>query len=422
MFNTQKLSGQIVTQVLDGKNLTQAFAETWKQNDLAPHQRAAIQDICYGTLRQLGLLQAVLSQLLRGPLHENELRNLLLIGLYQLAFTHAAPYAVVDHAVKVATHTGSGRGKGLVNAVLRNFLRQQQVLISKAKQTPVGHYSHPEWWQKLLTDAWPDDWQSVLEANNQHPPMTLRVNRRRQGSADYLAKLTALDIRAQKLDDTAILLHRPTGVSELPGFFDGEVSVQDWGAQHAARLLDVQSGQRVLDACAAPGGKSCHLLELTDIDLLALDNDAERVARIEQNLQRLDLKAQLAVGDASQPSAWWDGRPFDRILADVPCSASGVVRRHPDIKWLRRPEDIRKFAQQQAQILDALWATLAPGGKMLYATCSVFPAENSEQAAQFLSRHSDAVPLPLPGLPQNGQLLPSSEHDGFFYALFCKTP
>ncbi|WP_432723727.1 16S rRNA (cytosine(967)-C(5))-methyltransferase RsmB [Jeongeupia wiesaeckerbachi] len=424
MYATQKYATRILSAVMAGKTLTDALAEVWRADpELKPQQRGAIQDVCYGALRQLGLLNTMLDTLLSKPVHETELRALLLVGIYQLNFTRAAPYTVVDHAVKVAAHTGTGQGKGLVNAILRNFLRRRDELVKDARRTDAGHWSHPDWWIAAMRKAYPSAWRSVLEQSNQHPPMTLRVNRR-QGTTDaYLAELAAVGIDARALDDTAILLTHPVGVDKLPGFFDGRVSVQDWGAQHAARLLDVQAGMRVLDACAAPGGKTGHLLELADLDLLAIDVDGQRMTRVDDNLKRLGLKATLRAGDAAVPKIWWDGRPFDRILADVPCSATGVARRHPDIKWLRRYNDFVTFSQQQRQMLDALWPLLAPGGKLVYATCSIFPAENSAQAEAFAARHPDAERLPLSeGLPPDGQLLPTPEHDGFYYALFRKRP
>ncbi|UXY15043.1 16S rRNA (cytosine(967)-C(5))-methyltransferase RsmB [Chitiniphilus purpureus] len=423
MFITQKIAAQTIVAVLSGQNLTQALGQVWRsQRDLTPQQRGAIQDLCYGTLRHLGLLEAVLGQLLHKPLHEPALRALLLVALYQLQFTRAAPYSVVDHAVKVCAHVSRGPGKGLVNAVLRNFLRGREALLDIAQAEARGRWSHPDWWIGLVRDAHPRRWQALLEAGNQHPPMTLRVNRRRGDTAAYLERLAQAGIGARALDDTALQLSQPVAVERLPGFFDGDASVQDWGAQHAARLLDAHDGMRVLDACAAPGGKTGHLLELADVALTALDADPDRLARVADNLQRLQRSARLVAGDAATPAVWWDGQPFDRVLADVPCSASGVARRHPDIKWLRRAEDIGSFAAQQAALLDALWGLVAPGGKLLYATCSIFPAENAEQAAAFAARHADASPLPLgPALPEDGQLLPTPEHDGFFYALFQKT-
>jgi 16S rRNA (cytosine967-C5)-methyltransferase len=249
----------------------------------------------------------------------------------------------------------------------------------------------------------------------------LRVNARKTTSAAYQVQLAAAEISARQVDPDALLLERAFGVERLPGFAEGAVSVQDAGAQYAARLLDVHEGIRVLDACAAPGGKTVHLLELADIELLALDKDEQRLLRVRENLQREGLQADVVCGDAALPQQWWDGRLFQRILADVPCSASGVVRRHPDIKWLRRPEDIAGFAAQQAEILEALWPLLARDGKLLYATCSVFTRENTAVLQDFLQKHDDAVRigLSLPGM-LDGQLLPNDEHDGFFYALLQK--
>lgn len=428
MFLTQKLSAHTVTQVLAGKNLTEALNAVWRANPtLESGQRGAIQDISYGTLRHLGLLEAILKQLLRSPLHEAELKSLLLISLYQLQFARTAPHTVVDHAVKVAAQTGSGFGKGLVNGVLRSFLRGKEELVRRAKSSEIGLYSHPAWWIKTMKSAYPDQWRDILEANNQHPPMTLRINTAHTDVERYLDLLKQANIEARALYETAICINRPTSVEFLPHFFDGWVSVQDWGAQVAARLLDVKDGMTVLDACAAPGGKTGHILELANVDLTALDHDAIRLKRVEDNLKRLNKSAHLLLGDASAPNTWWNGQQYDRILADVPCSATGVTRRHPDIKWLRRHEDMAKFAQQQAQMLDALWPLVAPKGKLLYATCSVFPIENALSVADFAKRHPDAQRLDLPanafphGESIGGQLLPTAEHDGFYYALFSKT-
>ncbi|WP_028452845.1 16S rRNA (cytosine(967)-C(5))-methyltransferase RsmB [Chitinilyticum aquatile] len=422
MFLTQKLASQTLSAVLDGQNLTEALQLAWRRNpQLTPQQRGAIQDACYGTLRELGLWQTVLGKLLKAPLKEAAIESLLLIALQQLGSARAASYAIVDHAVQVAGKTGKGQAKGLVNAVLRNFLRQQDTLLAEARQVPLARWNHPAWWQTTMRTAYPQDWEAVLTANNQHPPMTLRVNRRHSTPEAYLALLAEAGIAARPLGRHALQLDKPTGVDQLPHFSEGWVSVQDYGAQLAAALLDVSDGQRVLDACAAPGGKTGHILELADVRLTAIDSSSERLQRVADNLQRLHFDATLQCGDASRPADWWDGQPFDRILADVPCSASGVTRRHPDIKWLRRPEDFRKFAVQQAQMLDALWPLLAEGGKLLYATCSVFPVENADSASAFAARHPDARRLALPDfLPATGQLLPTPEHDGFYYALFCK--
>ena len=420
MQAVQKAALKVIGEVLAGHNLNEVLQQAQQRmGDALPGDRAAVQDICYGTLRHLGLLRAVLKQLLQKPLDEPVLEQLLLLALYQLRFTKAAPYAIVDHAVTLASRTGSGRGKGLVNAVLRNYLRQHEALLAKAEHDPVGRWSHPAWWIEALQAEYPQHWQSVLEAGNQHPPMTLRINRGHTDVDGYLRQLLEAGIAAKALDAGAIRLLQPVGVDRLPGFADGWVSVQDWGAQAAASLLDLQAGQRVLDACAAPGGKTGHMLELADVQLTALDSDAARLQKVAQNLQRIGKNATLLQGDAGEPAGWWDGKPFERILADVPCSASGVVRRHPDIKWLRRHSDVAKFATTQAKIIDSLWQLLAPGGKLLYATCSIFPQENRLQAEQFALRHADAERLPLPQAYAE-QFLPDADHDGFYYALFRK--
>ena len=403
------LAADVLSRVLQGRTLTQALETA----SLPALQRGAVLDMAYGSLRYRGTLEAVLAQLLKKPLDEAYAHGLLLTALYLLAYTNEAAYAVVDNAVNAAPR----QLKGLVNAVLRNFLRRREDLLKSANQTVEGRRNFPAWWVEKLQLAYPEQWESVLEACQLHPPMTLRINNRKTGLEDYRGQLESAGLTARKTGGTALTLDRPVGVDKLPGFSAGLVSVQDAGAQWAARLLDVHDGMRVLDACAAPGGKTGHILEIADAAVLALDADEKRLDRVRQNLDRLALSAELRCGDAAQPGNWWNGRPFDRILADVPCSASGVVRRNPDIKWQRRPQDICKLARQQATILDALWQTLAPGGKLLYVTCSIFPEENAHQIKSFLARRADARQLPLPPELGEGQLLPDDNHDGFYYAL-----
>lgn len=420
MDKSQQLAAQAIGQVLGGHNLTQALDELWRQHpQLTPQQRATAQDLSYGTLRHYGRLRALLDALLERKLEDDGVRCLLLAALYQLEYSKASAYAVVDHAVKAAGKMKKPWAKGLVNAVLRNFLRRRETLLPEAEQDAVTRYSYPQWWINKLQQQYPTAWEAVLEAGNRHPPLTLRVNRRRIGAADYLHKLEQAGIAARALGDSAIMLEQPQPVDKLPGFAQGEVSVQDYGAQRAAEWLDVRDGMRVLDACCAPGGKTGHVLETADVAMTAVDSDDIRLARTRSNLDRLGLSARLVTGDSGHPAAWWDGQPFDRILADVPCSASGIVRRHVDIKWLRREADIAGFAGQQAQILRGLWHTLANGGKLLYVTCSIFLEENQQQIDAFLAERADARQLPLPG-DQGGQLLPCADHDGFFYALLEK--
>ncbi len=421
MHTTQQAAAQVVCQVLGGRNLNQVLSAALQAAPgLTPQQRGALQDLSYGTLRYYGQLVRVLEQLLHKPVQDEQLRCLLLVALYQLQYTKAAPHAVVDFAVR-AVRKRNGAAGGLANAVLRNFLRKREGLLATAADSEEGRYSYPQWWIDSLKAQYGERSEAILLAGNQHPPMTLRVNCSRITPADYLVKLSQHDIQARLIAPDAVLLEHPMAVDKLPGFSDGLISVQDAGAQYAARLLDVSDGMRVLDACAAPGGKSTHLLELAQLDLIALDKDEQRLERVRENMQRLQLSAHLQCGDAAQPDDWWDGQPFQRILADVPCSASGVVRRHPDIKWLRRPQDIDGFAQQQLQILNALWRLLTRDGKLLYATCSVFARENQQVIAEFLRQHDDARQLPLPAPNLNeGQLLPDDQHDGFFYALLHK--
>ncbi len=390
--------------------------------------RGATQDIAYRTLRALGVADALAGALVqKAP--PPQVANLLSCALALLADAPEtaayAPFTVVDQAVSaIGARRELNFAKGLVNAVLRNFLRQRDEMLAAALAKPVARWNAPQWWIVAVRRAWPDDWQAILNADRVQGPLTLRVNTR-QGTVDaYLERLREAQIPAHAAGAAAIQLEHGVAVERLPGFATGAVSVQDAGAQQAAPLLNVSAGMRVLDACAAPGGKSGHLLELADIDLVALENDPRRAERIHENLARLGLSAQVVIGDASDPDAWWDGRPFDRILADVPCSASGIVRRHPDIRWLRRAADIPALVILQRQIVKALWSTLARGGELLYVTCSIFPEEGEMQAQWFESEQQDAVRLTAPG-----QLLPTvagfgqqpdANHDGFFYARFQK--
>lgn len=423
MHNTQLAASDVVRQVLTGRNLNQVLSVMLQNmRDPTPQQRGALQDLSYGTLRFYGQLTALLKQLLHKPLSDERVRCLLLIALYQILYSKADSFTVVDQAVRAAKKIQHHAG-GLVNAVLRNFIRQQATLLQVAAQSEEGLYSYPQWWIDKIKVQYGVQAEKILLAGNQHPPMTLRVNRHHHTSAEYLALLAQHGIAARLIPPDAIQLEHAVAVDKLPCFFDGLVSVQDAGAQYAAPLLDVQDGMRVLDACAAPGGKSTHLLELANIDLLALDKDAERLTRVQENLQRLHLSAKLQAGDAAQPQDWWDGKLFQRILADVPCSASGVVRRHPDIKWLRRPADIAGFAQQQRNILHNLWSLLEVGGKFLYVSCSVFAQENQQVVDEFTRQQPDAQLMPMlaiAGVSTHGQFLPDDQHDGFFYALLHK--
>ena len=426
MHISQQIAAEAIGQVLAGRNLGVVLESLFaRYSNITPQQRAVAQDLSYGTLRFYGAIEALLDQLLQKPLEDAKLQCLLLVAIYQLQYDKAASHTVVDQAVKAASQSKKTWAKGLVNGVLRNFLRQQPELVANLKDNEFATYSYPAWWVTKLKYQYPDNWQSMLEAGNQHPPMTLRVNQRQISVADFVRKLEAEGILSQALGANAVTLDKAIPVDRIPGFSAGEASVQDYAAQVAGYVLDLKDGQRVLDACCAPGGKTGQILELANVDLVAVDNDVTRIALTQSNIERLKLKATLLVGDAANSVDWWDGKPFDRILADVPCTAAGIVRRHVDIKWLRREADIASFTKQQAQILPSLWQVLAKGGKLLYVTCSVFQEENQRQIDSFLKLHADAEQLPLDQplaglILNNGQLLPSAQHDGLFYALLQK--
>lgn len=420
MIAPQRAAAERVAAVLAGESLARRSAG--RDVDLAPQARAAALDLTQGTLRHLGRLRALVALMAQRPIPERRVEALLLVALYQLWQTRAGAHAIVDHAVRTSRVLGAASASGFINALLRRFLREREALLQRAATTPEGRWSHPAWWIAKLQDQYPAEAEQILAEGLQHPPMSLRVNTRRIGREDYLDLLAKDELPARVLDNGALLLERPVPAAKLPGFAAGLVSIQDAGAQWAALLLDVADGHRVLDACAAPGGKTAHILERAQVDLLALDRDASRLEDVHRNLERLGLSARLQVADAAALASWWDGRPFDRVLVDAPCSASGIVRRHPDAKWLRRPSDLQQFAAEQARLLDALWQVLAPGGTLLYATCSVFAEENRNTVDAFVERHADARPSDREVFTgQGGQLLPDREHDGFFYAPLRKS-
>lgn len=409
-----------LAQVDAGTSLPRALADLFRALRPLPASRGAIQDLAYRGLRHWAVVKTVRASLLDAPPKPARLGALIGVAL-ALLIDEDRPYtehAVVDQAVSAcAADRELGRAKGLVNAVLRRFLRERESLLIEARASDTVRWNYPQWWIDKARHDWPDHWEALLTSGHKRSPLTLRVNRRKTTTDDYLSLLKSAEIDATRIGESAIRLAQPMSVSEIPGFADGWVSVQDAAAQLAAPLLDLSAGMRVLDACAAPGGKTGHLLETADIDLLALDHDPERLKRVVQNLERLSLNAQVRVGDARRRD-WWDERAFDRILADVPCTASGIVRRHPDIPWLRRPSDSAELARLSSEILDNLWQMLRPGGKLLIVTCSVWPEESALQAQAFAERHR-ALRLGAPG-----QLLPSlsavDDHDGLFYALLQK--
>ncbi len=412
----------MVQGVLAGRSLTDLLATV-----PAP-ARAGTQALSFETLRRLGGALAV--QALVAPKAPPREVSALLLTAVALLWPRQTPlyadHTLVDQAVHAARQR-TPAASGFINAVLRRFLREREALMAAAERTPAGAFNHPPWWIDRMKQDWPAQWQALLAEANRHPPMTLRVNARRTTAAAYAQRAAG-----RVIGEHAVVLDAPLPVHELPGFADGDVSVQDAAAQRAAPLLigaGLRQDARVLDACAAPGGKTAHLLELADLDVLALDSDAQRLTRVQETLDRLHLQATLRAGDARHPTAWWDGGAFDAILLDAPCSASGIVRRHPDIRWLRRPQDIVALAHLQAEMLGALWPLLAPGGRLLYATCSVFKAEGQAQIDAFLqrlgpteARLDPASPGHLLPLPDNGSVGPVPPADGFFYALLHKEP
>jgi 16S rRNA (cytosine967-C5)-methyltransferase len=426
LYISQQIAAVAVSDVLSGRNLTLALPDALRNYPNAtPQQRGAAADLSYGTLRFYGEVNAYLEKLLEKPLSNAHITALLLVAIYQLLHDKADDFTVVNQAVKAAGDAKPRWAKGLVNGVLRNYLRQKEALAEKLKTDEVAHFSYPQWWINKLKSQYPSAWQAILATGNAHPPMTLRVNAQKSNAEEYCQLLARLAVEATHLGGQAVMLTKPIPVEQIAGFADGVVSVQDYGAQLAAHLLDLKKGLRVLDACCAPGGKTGHILELASVPLTALDNDASRLNRVASNLARLQLVADLKVGDAA---TYQDERRFDRILADVPCTASGIVRRHVDIKWLRREADIASFTRQQAAILANLWQLLAKGGKLLYVTCSIFNEENQQQIDLFLQKNTDATQLPLlltEDIHENiqiahGQLIPTYEHDGLFYALLQK--
>jgi len=397
-----------------------------------PRDRALAQDLAFGTARWQPRLSLLAEKLMDKPFKagDRDLEALLLIGLYQLFHTRIPAHAAIGETVGCVDKLKKSSAKGLLNAVLRRAQREYDSLLPALEHDPAARLAHPRWLQKALKARWPEQWEAIATANNLHPPLILRVNRR-QGSRDaYLAELTAAGIEAVPCAFSAdgIRLLQPQDVTALPGFAEGRLSVQDEAAQLAAELLELVPGQRVLDACAAPGGKTCHLLEREPglAEVVALDADAGRLERVEQNLARLGLTARTLAADGRAVADWWDGTPFQRILLDAPCSATGVIRRHPDIKLTRQASDIAPLVQLQGELLDALWPTLEVGGILVYATCSVLPEENSSNLAAFLARTPSARELDIPapwGLvqPHGRQLLPQPDgHDGFYYCKLIK--
>ncbi len=429
-MNTRWLADRVITKVLkDGQSLNCALDDVLLNCQASQQDQAFVKAICYGVCRYYHHLDFILNLLVTKPIKEFEVKSLILIGLYQIEYMRVKPHAAVSETVQAAKKLPWARG--LINAVLRNYLRNQEKFQVQAETNKFAKFSHPDWLIERIQQDWQDHAETILLANNQPPPLTLRVNLSKISREDYLQALLASNLTASisNVNSTAIILEHPTAIEPLPGFNEGWFAVQDAAAQLAACLLDAQPGHRVLDVCAAPGGKTTHILESQPrlTELVAVDIDEKRMARVKQNMQRLKLSATFITGNAAEPEQWWDGNLFDRILLDAPCSATGVIRRHPDIKLLRRPEDIRTTADLQKKILAAIWSLLAPGGMLLYATCSILKQENEEQMQDFLANHSDAVELPISsvswGIPEKcGRQIITGEAsmDGFYYARISK--
>lgn len=416
----------------NGRSLSQVLAEGLAQFS-DRRERAFTQNLVLGTLRWQERLSAIRAHLLKKPLKakDEDVNQLILLGLYQILYLDTPPHAAVSETVTLTQKLKKPWAKGLVNGVLRNFIREADSIEAEVDLKPAYKYSHPQWFTKAMRKAYPDNWQTILTANNEPAPLSLRVNTHFQSREDFKTKLDNESVGYQEhpYSEAALVMAQTLDVTQLPTYEEGGFSVQDIAAQQAAYILNPQPGEHVLDACAAPGGKTTHLLEKAnnELTLLALEKDPERIERLSENLHRLQLDAEIEVGDASQPNDWWDGKLFDKILLDAPCSATGIIRRHPDIKWHRTQEDVEELVSTQAAILRALWQILKPGGKLLYATCSALPQENGLQTQAFLAETPNAKEIPIDkgwGVQQDlpgRQILPGEAGmDGFYYCLLEK--
>ncbi|MDG4813236.1 16S rRNA (cytosine(967)-C(5))-methyltransferase RsmB [Hydrogenovibrio sp. 3SP14C1] len=432
--NSRYIALKICLTVIEhGRSLNQSLAEGLAQFS-DRRERAFTQNLVLGTLRWQDRLEAIRSHLLKKPLKakDEDVNQLILLGLYQILYMDTPEHAAVSETVSLTKSLKKPWARGLINGVLRTFLRDKDSICEEVDKKPAYRYSHPQWLTKAMRSAYPDHWEQVLSANNEPAPLTLRVNPLHQTREAFLALLAEQSVEAESHPKApqGIVLKSSLDITQLPTYDDGGFSVQDAAAQQAACLLAPLPNEVILDACAAPGGKTTHLLELSDnqAKVFALEKEPERIERLSENLYRLGLTAEIEVGDASQPDNWWPDVQFDKILLDAPCSATGIIRRHPDIKWHRTPEDITALTELQAAILHAIWPRLKPGGQLLYATCSVLPQENRDQMTQFLEQTADAKEIPIetdcgvlikdaPGR----QILPGQDGmDGFYYCLIEK--
>ena len=424
MNHSQWLAAMIVEQVLLGKNLDKSFDLILNNyNNSEIDNLSQIKDMVYGAIRNLGKSNFYISKLVKKKIENQCLEALLHIVLFQITHERSNNFTLVNEAVDAAKKINHKKS-AFINAVLRNFLRKKDSLQKELTQDESATYSYPDWWIQKVKNQYPKNWEDILVIGNERPPLALRINLKKIGVNDYSTILDEHDINHRIVGGECLIINTPLGVDKIPGFLEGRVSVQDFGAQIAAHLIDLKKEQKVLDACSAPGGKACHMLELESIKLLAIESDKKRTIKIQENIDRQGLKAKILNDKISIHNEWWDKDLFDRILLDVPCSASGIVRRHVDIKWLRRINDFKSFGESQLHLLKSAWPMLKENGKLLYVTCSIFKEENRDVIEKFKQDLGNVSELNI-NFPSNiahikNQILPSSNHDGLFYALLQK--
>jgi len=424
MNHSQWLAAMIVEQVLLGKNLDKSFDlifNKYKSSEI--ENLSQIKDMVYGSIRSLGKSNFYINKLVQNKIEERCLEALLHVVLFQITHERSNDFTLVNEAVDAAKKINHKKS-AFINAVLRNFLRNRDSLKQDLNKDESATYSYPNWWIKKVKNQYPKNWKDILNIGNQRPPLALRINLKKIRVNEYSAILDEHEINHTLVGGECLIINTPLGVDKIPGFLDGKVSVQDFGAQLAAHLIDLKKGHKVLDACSAPGGKACHMLELNSIELLAIESDKKRTIKIQENIDREGLKAKVLNDKINSQNEWWDKEFFDRILLDVPCSASGIVRRHVDIKWLRRISDFKSFGDNQLFLLKSAWPMLKENGKLLYVTCSIFEEENRDVIEKFKQDLGDVSELRI-NFPSNvthikNQILPSENHDGLFYALLQK--
>ena len=424
MNHSQWLAAMIVEQVLLGKNLNKSFDMILKKyNNSEIDNLSQIKDMVYGAIRDLGKSNFYINKLVKNKIENRCLEGLLHIALFQITHERSNNFTLVNEAVDAAKKIDHKKS-AFINAVLRNFLRKKDELQQELDEDESAVYSYPNWWIQKVKNQYPKNWKDILTIGNQRPPLALRINLKKIGVNEYSAILDKHEINHTLVGGECLIINIPLGVDKIPGFSEGKVSVQDFGAQLAAHLIDLKKGHKVLDACSAPGGKACHMLELNSIELLAIESDKKRTNKIQENVDRQGLKAKILNEKISSQNKWWDKECFDRILLDVPCSASGIVRRHVDIKWLRRINDFKNFGENQQSLLRSVWPMLKENGKLLYITCSIFEEENRDVIEKFKQDAGNVSELSI-NFPSNvthinNQILPSENHDGLFYALLQK--